>query len=478
MFKHPTRLIAIGSFLALLMALLAPSNALAATPGAPTGLAGIPGDKQVALTWTAPAVTGGGGGISDYIIEYSTDGALWYQFFDATSATASVTVTGLVNATPYYFRVSAVNAADRGVASTYITATPFVVHTANDPAKYSACPTGSIPVAGFTDTTSTSVDCVKYYNITKGTTATTYSPQDEVTRWQMALFLTRMVTASGATLPSGTAQGFSDISNYSSEIKIAINQLKQLGITIGKTATTYAPADNVTREEMALFITRLLKASKAGPGANEEFVAGSSGVKEIKSNDTDHNFTDINRGTMDARNAIINLWNLGVTDAQLLTTYEPLLPMTRKSMAVFMANALAHTNARPAGLVIQASTYRAPGSPSVYFSVTHRGSNLAAISGSSVDVFKYTIPGVTTVAKFDAFGYCKDTLAASISNTMCFVDTLDPKTDASGNLAEFWEVMPSASKQEIQAWTNTPTTRYDNDLHGATASMVTVETHM
>ncbi len=67
-----------------------------------------------------------------------------------------------------------------------------------DNARYSACPANaSIPAAGFTDTTSTDVDCIAYYGITTGTTATTYSPDDSVTRWQLALYLTRAAGPAG-----------------------------------------------------------------------------------------------------------------------------------------------------------------------------------------------------------------------------------------------------------------------------------------
>ncbi|SVC10833.1 uncharacterized protein METZ01_LOCUS263687, partial [marine metagenome] len=95
------------------------SVASAGTPGAPTGLTGVPGDKQVALSWTAPSVTGGGGGISNYNVEYSPDAGLtWNSVIRAVSTTASYTVTGLTNGTTYALRVSAVNASDVGAFST------------------------------------------------------------------------------------------------------------------------------------------------------------------------------------------------------------------------------------------------------------------------------------------------------------------------------------------------------------------------
>ena len=453
--------------------------ASAGTPGAPTGLTGVPGDKQVALSWTAPASTGGGGGISNYNVEYSPDaGMTWYSVIRAVSTTASYTVTGLTNGTTYALRVSAVNASDVGAFSTAISSIPFVVHTANDLPMFSACPTGVIASAGFSDVTSTDVDCIAYYGITKGTTATTYSPDDQVSRWQMALFLTRMAGPAGITLGSGVDQGFTDISGKSAEIRTAINQIKQLGITVGKTATTYAPDDNVTREEMAMFISRLLKKATVGPGGNTEYVLGTSGAKEIKSNDADHNFTDLSTsGLIEARNSVVNLWNLGATDAQAFSTYEPLNVMTRKSMATFMAKALSHTNTRPAGLVLQASGYRVVNGTAVTFSATHRTAGFAPIVSSYVDTFRFIHSAVATVVRFDAGGQCTTSIIqTAVSSALCTLDPSDPRTDAYGNLATFVEAPPNINKLDVWAWTTTPSVVYDNDIHGAAASKVTVET--
>ena len=457
---------------------LTPGTALAAVATAPTGLAGTAGNAQVALTWTVPA-SDGGNAISDYTIEYSSTAGVVYSWFnDGTSTLTSATVTGLTNGTSYLFRISAVNGAGTGPVSATDSATPFVFHTANDSALFSACPTGSAPTAGFSDVASTDVDCIKYYGITKGTTATTYSPYDFVSRWQMALFLTRMATKAEATLGDGSNQGFADISGKSTEIQTAINQLKQLGVTVGKTATTYAPDDYVTREEMALFIARLLKEVKVGPGGNTEYVTGTSGATEIKSNDTDFNFTDMPVGLMESRNAIINLFNLGVTDAQAVTTYEPSLNMTRRAMATFMANALAHTNARPVGLVIQASGYRVQNGTSVTMSVTHRSDELLPVSGSYVDTFLHHYTTVSGATRFDSNGQCTTYIVGtSVGSTKCTVYAADPTTDADGNMATFIVVPLNINFADVWAWTATPTTVYDNDVNATGPSKVTIETH-
>jgi DNA-binding beta-propeller fold protein YncE len=86
-------------------------------PGAPSGVVGVSGDGQVALSWVAPA-SNGGAVITDYVVEHSSDGgASWSTFADGTSTSTSAAVTGLSNGTGYVFRVSAVNSAGTGPVS-------------------------------------------------------------------------------------------------------------------------------------------------------------------------------------------------------------------------------------------------------------------------------------------------------------------------------------------------------------------------
>ncbi len=90
----------------------------ASTPGAPTSVSGTSGNTQVALSWTEP-VSNGGALITDYAIEYSSNGgSTWVSFTDGVSATASAVVTGLANGTEYVFQVAAINAAGTGSFST------------------------------------------------------------------------------------------------------------------------------------------------------------------------------------------------------------------------------------------------------------------------------------------------------------------------------------------------------------------------
>jgi hypothetical protein len=89
-----------------------------APAAAPTGVVGVPGNAQVALSWTAPADTGGSP-LADYLVQYRVNvaGSSWITFADGTSTATATTVTGLVNGTAYVFRVAAVNVAAAGAFS-------------------------------------------------------------------------------------------------------------------------------------------------------------------------------------------------------------------------------------------------------------------------------------------------------------------------------------------------------------------------
>jgi hypothetical protein len=117
---------------------------------------------------------------------------------------------------------------------------------------------------GFTDLGGLSTEATAAVNqlvvlkITQGISETEFAPFAEVSRWQMALFLTRLVSAAGVQLPDGSAQGFTDIGALPETTQVAVNRLKQLAITTGTTATTFSPDAPVRRDEMASFLSRTL----------------------------------------------------------------------------------------------------------------------------------------------------------------------------------------------------------------------------
>nr|MDE0500323.1 S-layer homology domain-containing protein [bacterium] len=134
-------------------------------------------------------------------------------------------------------------------------------------ATFDACVGDAGGDAGFEDVPAShgnagDINCIAYYGITKGTSATTFAPLMSVTREQMALFLTRLAGKVGIESDmmddDMMGSGFTDIGDLSDESQKAIGLLKDLGITKGTSDTTYSPADNVSRGQMALFISRLM----------------------------------------------------------------------------------------------------------------------------------------------------------------------------------------------------------------------------
>jgi hypothetical protein len=86
-------------------------------PPAPTSVTASAGNTQASVAWTAPTVLAQTP-ITDYTIQYSTDGTNWTTFTRSASTSASGTVTGLTNGTAYTFRVAGVSGIGTGNYST------------------------------------------------------------------------------------------------------------------------------------------------------------------------------------------------------------------------------------------------------------------------------------------------------------------------------------------------------------------------
>ena len=95
------------------------------------------------------------------------------------------------------------------------------------------------------------IDWLYAQGITTGTSSTTFSPEDVVSRGQMATFLWRMEGEESAP-----QAGFADVNRgrYYAE---AVDWLYDRGITTGTSSTTFSPEDPVTRGQMATFLWRL-----------------------------------------------------------------------------------------------------------------------------------------------------------------------------------------------------------------------------
>ncbi len=111
---------------------------IAISPSAPTPVDGTRGDRQVALTWTAP-VYPGAGTVTDYTVQYSTDNTSWSTIAHTASTATAITVTDLDNGTPYYFRVAGVSSAGTGLFG-YVSGTRTPAGVPGPPTAITATP--------------------------------------------------------------------------------------------------------------------------------------------------------------------------------------------------------------------------------------------------------------------------------------------------------------------------------------------------
>ena len=162
------------------------------------------------------------------------------------------------------------------------------------------------------------IACIYALGITTGTTPTTYSPGADVSRAQMASFLARLYKAATGTDAPVADTPFTDVETTSSTYD-DIGRIYGLGITTGTNPTTYSPATNVNRAQMASFLARLYKAATGtdAPVADTPFT-------DVET--TSSTYDDIGR-----------IYGLGITTGTNPNTYSPATNVNRAQMASFLA---------------------------------------------------------------------------------------------------------------------------------------------
>ena len=193
-----------------------------------------------------------------------------------------------------------------------------------------SCIVNAVGSQGFTDVASgrfysNAVGWAALNEITTGTSASTFSPDDLVTRAQFATFLWRMVCEPSAT---GTAP-FQDLVSPSF-YEAAVDWLWSEGLTTGRTPTAYAPNGSLTRAEFATFLFRL---------AGEPEGAPTSGFGDVQ----DGSFYEAAVDWLEWR---------GLTTGTTPTTYDPDRSITRAEAVTFLyrLNLLAEGIIDPADL--------------------------------------------------------------------------------------------------------------------------------
>jgi hypothetical protein len=180
------------------------------TPGLPTGVTATAGNTQAAVSWTAPASTGGSA-IAAYTV---TASGLGGQTCTWASGPLTCTVTGLSNGVSYTFTATAANAAGNGSASTPSNAiTPRAVPSAPTNVQVShsnasvvvtwtaSASTGGSPIVSYTATANPSgLSCTW----TTGDLGCTIAGLTNGTPYSVTVFATTGVGNSLASVPSSS----------------------------------------------------------------------------------------------------------------------------------------------------------------------------------------------------------------------------------------------------------------------------------
>ena len=319
--------------------------------------------------------------------------------------------------------------------------------------RYSACVGPALDPAGFRDIstysrdTEDAINCLAHYGITIGTSRGYFSPKDWITRAQMALFLIRAARPAGIELPEPSDQGFRDIDRYPRYFRDAINQLAELRITNGKTASRFDPKGLVTRRQMVKFIARFLDVALVGEGGVD--------IDDVKPDDDI--FEDIDDLPLSYYRDIRVLYEMGIAHGASNDRFYPDRHVTRSQMALFVTRMLAHTNARPAGLTLQAEDEVVPEGYYVEIVASVRDRFHRPVEDAPVDLFS----GPRRKDHFTNSGRCnEDSLTPEFGDYVCEIDRNDEITDGDGNLVYD---LPVDETVIVWAWTGDLRDDFDED---------------
>ncbi len=147
--------------------------------------------------------------------------------------------------------------------------------------------------------------------IVKGTSATTFSPNDNCTRGQFALMLYRLAGKPDVT---GVANPFKDVKSSAAYYRAVLWAYNE-GIIKGTSATTFNPNGTVTRGQIVLMLYRM---------------AGKPAVTN-----TTNPFSDVKPSDSCYR-AVLWAVEKGITKGTSATTFAPNNPCTRYQLVLFL----------------------------------------------------------------------------------------------------------------------------------------------
>ncbi|MGH3441975.1 MAG: S-layer homology domain-containing protein [Nitriliruptorales bacterium] len=185
-----------------------------------------------------------------------------------------------------------------------------------------ACPSDLLPAAAFADvvtgsTHAGSIDCAAWWGLVNGTSATSYSPANTVSRGQVASVLRSLLEAAGADLPASRNR-FTDDDPVHGE---AAEILAQAGVLHGTSATTFSPGGAVTRAQLASMLVNAY-----------EYLGGRIDVTD------EDPFSDDDASVH--ANSIAKAAAAGFVSGVTADRHDPDGDVTREQLATFLTNVL------------------------------------------------------------------------------------------------------------------------------------------
>ncbi len=120
-------------------------------------------------------------------------------------------------------------------------------------------------LASVSDEGRSAVAQLKAMGVTTGYSPQVFGPANEVERVHMAHFLARMLRLTGIPLPDPVAPVFEDVATLYDSARADISLMVDLGIMEPETTDRFGPRAVVTREDMALFLARILDLADIRP---------------------------------------------------------------------------------------------------------------------------------------------------------------------------------------------------------------------
>ena len=164
----------------------------------------------------------------------------------------------------------------------------FDPSVASDPDTASACAPDSVPGSEFEDIAPSShreaVECAAWWGVVKGFSATSFVPDGNITRGQVASMIARALRAAGEPIPADAADAFPD--DEGSLHEADINALADAEVLLGLPDGTFNPDGAVTRAQVASMVARayLVAAGTALPAGTDAFTDDAGSVHEADIN--------------------------------------------------------------------------------------------------------------------------------------------------------------------------------------------------